>query len=128
MLFKTFGLVGHTISLLLPTMTTSTTQMNVRGTQSEGIILTKSLDSVTGYTKVYAAKSDGDHLGLYPPLWVNLNNHWRDKKSKISSKCFWCLIRGKKGSNWIWLVFAHPFPLNSGAPIASANFIHTHFI
>ena len=28
-----------------------------------------------------------------------------------------------KGSGWIRLVFAHPFPLNSGAPIASANFI-----
>ena len=37
-----------------------------------------------------------------------------------------------KGSDWIRLVFAHPFKLNSGAPIASANFIsdgkvqHTH--
>ncbi len=28
-----------------------------------------------------------------------------------------------KGSDWIRLVFAHPFPLNSRAPIASANFI-----
>ncbi len=28
-----------------------------------------------------------------------------------------------KGSDWIRLVFAHPFPLNSGAPIAFANFI-----
>ena len=28
-----------------------------------------------------------------------------------------------KGSDWIRLVFAHPFPLNSEAPIASANFI-----
>ncbi len=28
-----------------------------------------------------------------------------------------------KGSDWIRLVFAHTFPLNSGAPIASANFI-----
>ena len=37
-----------------------------------------------------------------------------------------------KGSDWIRLVFSHPFPLNSGAPIASGNFIsdgkvqHTH--
>ncbi len=34
-----------------------------------------------------------------------------------------------KGSDWIRLEFAHPFPLNNGAPIASANFIsdvHTH--
>ncbi len=32
-----------------------------------------------------------------------------------------------KGSDWIRLVFAHPFPFNSGAPIASANFaISTH--
>ena len=29
----------------------------------------------------------------------------------------------KKGSDWIRLVFAHPFPVNSGAPIASGNFI-----
>ncbi len=29
----------------------------------------------------------------------------------------------RKGSDWIRLVFAHPFPLNSGAPISSANFI-----
>ncbi len=28
-----------------------------------------------------------------------------------------------KGSDWIRLVFAHPFPLNSRTPIASANFI-----
>ncbi len=28
----------------------------------------------------------------------------------------------QKGSDWIRLVFAHLFPLNSGAPIASANF------
>ncbi len=28
-----------------------------------------------------------------------------------------------KRSDWIRLVFAHPFPLNSGAPIAPANFI-----
>ena len=28
-----------------------------------------------------------------------------------------------KGSDWIRLVFAHPFLLNSGAPIASGNFI-----
>ena len=28
-----------------------------------------------------------------------------------------------KGSDWIRLVFAHPFPLNSEAPIASANLI-----
>ncbi len=28
-----------------------------------------------------------------------------------------------KGSDWIRLVFAHPFPLNSKTPIASANFI-----
>ncbi len=28
-----------------------------------------------------------------------------------------------KGSDWKRLIFAHPFPLNSGAPIASANFI-----
>ena len=28
-----------------------------------------------------------------------------------------------KGSDWIRLVFAHPSPLNSGAPIASANLI-----
>ncbi len=28
-----------------------------------------------------------------------------------------------KGSDWIRLVFAHPFPLYSGAPIASAIFI-----
>ena len=28
-----------------------------------------------------------------------------------------------KGSDWIRLIFAHPFPLNSGAPIASGNFI-----
>ncbi len=28
-----------------------------------------------------------------------------------------------KGSDWIRLVFAHPFPLNSRAPIASGNFI-----
>ncbi len=28
-----------------------------------------------------------------------------------------------KGSDWIRLVFAHVFPLNSRAPIASANFI-----
>ncbi len=28
-----------------------------------------------------------------------------------------------KGSDWIRLVFAVPFPLNSGAPDASANFI-----
>ncbi len=27
------------------------------------------------------------------------------------------------GSGWIRLVLAHPFSLNSGAPIASANFI-----
>ncbi len=26
-----------------------------------------------------------------------------------------------KGSDWIRLVFAHPFPLNNGAPVASAN-------
>ena len=32
-------------------------------------------------------------------------------------------IHSCKGSDWISLVFAHPFPLNSGAPIASANFI-----
>ncbi len=35
-----------------------------------------------------------------------------------------------KGSDWISLVFAHPFPWNSKAPIASVNFIsdgiHTH--
>ncbi len=30
-----------------------------------------------------------------------------------------------KGSDWIRLVFVHLFPLNSGAPIASANFIHS---
>ncbi len=29
----------------------------------------------------------------------------------------------QKGSDWIRLEFAHPFPLNSGAPIAYANFI-----
>ena len=29
----------------------------------------------------------------------------------------------EKGSDWIRLVFAHMFPLNSGAPFASANFI-----
>ena len=29
----------------------------------------------------------------------------------------------RKGSDWIRLEFAHPFPLNSRAPIASANFI-----
>ncbi len=28
-----------------------------------------------------------------------------------------------KGSDWIRLVFAHLFPLNSGAPIASGNII-----
>ncbi len=28
-----------------------------------------------------------------------------------------------KGSSWIRLVFAHPFPSNSGAPLASGNFI-----
>ncbi len=28
-----------------------------------------------------------------------------------------------KGSDWIRLEFAHPFPMNSEAPIASANFI-----
>ncbi len=28
-----------------------------------------------------------------------------------------------KGSDWIRLVFTYPFPLNSRAPIASANFI-----
>ncbi len=27
-----------------------------------------------------------------------------------------------KGSEWIRLVLARPFPLNSGAPIASANY------
>ncbi len=32
-------------------------------------------------------------------------------------------MRACKGSDWIRLVFAHPFPLNSRAPIASANFI-----
>ncbi len=32
-------------------------------------------------------------------------------------------ITVNKGSDWIRLVFAHPFPLNSGAPIAPANFI-----
>ena len=31
-----------------------------------------------------------------------------------------------KGSDWIRLVFTHPLPLNSRAPIASANFMHTH--
>ncbi len=31
-----------------------------------------------------------------------------------------------KRSDWIRLVFAHPFPLNCRAPIASANFIHAH--
>ena len=30
-------------------------------------------------------------------------------------------ILHRKGSDWIRLVFAHPFPLNIGAPIASAN-------
>ncbi len=34
-----------------------------------------------------------------------------------------CLSNVYNGSDWIRLVFAHPFPLNSGAPIASANFI-----
>ncbi len=29
----------------------------------------------------------------------------------------------RKGSDWIRLVFAHLFPLNSRAPIASGNFI-----
>ncbi len=28
-----------------------------------------------------------------------------------------------RASDWIWLVFAHPFALNNGAPVASANFI-----
>ncbi len=28
-----------------------------------------------------------------------------------------------KGSDWIRLVFAHPFPFNNGAPVASTNFI-----
>ncbi len=28
-----------------------------------------------------------------------------------------------KGSDWIRLVFAHPFPLNNRALVASANFI-----
>ncbi len=32
-----------------------------------------------------------------------------------------------KGSDWIRLVFAHPFPLNSRAPIASANFQMARF-
>ncbi len=31
-----------------------------------------------------------------------------------------------KGSDWIRPVFAHPFPLNSGAPIASGNFMATY--
>ena len=32
-------------------------------------------------------------------------------------------MASSNGSDWIRLVFAHPFPLNNGAPIASANFI-----
>ncbi len=28
-----------------------------------------------------------------------------------------------KGFDWIRLVSAHPFPLNNGTPVASANFI-----
>ncbi len=32
-------------------------------------------------------------------------------------------MHSNKGSDWIRLVFAHPFPLNSRARIASANFI-----
>ena len=31
------------------------------------------------------------------------------------------LFQKAKGSDWIRLVFTHPFPLNSGAPIASGN-------
>ncbi len=33
------------------------------------------------------------------------------------------LNHNRKGSDWISLVFAHLFPLNSGAPIASGNVI-----
>ncbi len=33
------------------------------------------------------------------------------------------ILSNRKVSDWIRLVFAHPFPLNSGAPIASGNFI-----
>ncbi len=32
-------------------------------------------------------------------------------------------LSARKGSDWIGLVFAHPFPLNNGAPVASTNFI-----
>ncbi len=31
-------------------------------------------------------------------------------------------MQSPKGSDWIRLVFAWPFPLNSGAPITSGNF------
>ncbi len=45
----------------------------------------------------------------------------------ISMSSLLCLITrdgtSVKGSDWIRLVFAYPFPVNSGAPIASANFI-----
>ncbi len=34
-----------------------------------------------------------------------------------------CIQQSKKGSDWIRLVFAHLFPLNNGAPVASANLI-----
>ncbi len=46
-------------------------------------------------------------------------------KNKISDydKCLHVQFVGSKGSDWIKLVFAHPFPLNSGAPVASANLI-----
>ncbi len=48
-----------------------------------------------------------------------------DQDLKIHEEPF--IIEGHhsstKGSDWIRLLFAHPFPLNSGAPIASANFI-----
>ena len=36
---------------------------------------------------------------------------------------FTSTCKAGKGSDWIWLVFAHPLPLNNGAPVASTNFI-----
>ncbi len=47
-------------------------------------------------------------------VWMLLTESEKGNEGNVTSY---------KGSDWIRLVFAHPFPLNNGAPIVSANFI-----